>query len=78
MINSNYAISAGLSPKNDAIFKEDNSSPYANVIVIREDETNDPRVKQLVEAIQSKEVVETAKQIFHDQAIQAWEEENQK
>lgn len=76
LINTNYAISAGLSPKKDAIFHEDSHSPYANVIVIREDEANDPRIKQLVDAIQSKEVVETAKQIFHDQAIKAWDVEN--
>jgi D-methionine transport system substrate-binding protein len=73
IINTNYAISAGLSPKKDAIFYEDSHSPYANIIVIREDEANDPRIKQLVAAIQSNEVMETAKQIFNDQAIPAWQ-----
>lgn len=73
VINSNYAIPAGLYPTKDAIFHEGTDSPYANIIVIRTDETNDPRMKQLVAAIQSAEVVNAAKQIFNDQAIPAWQ-----
>ena len=46
VINTNYAIPAGLSPKKDAIYREDKSSPYANIIVIRDNEKNDPRMKQ--------------------------------
>lgn len=72
VINSNYAIPAGLSPAKDAIYHEDKDSPYANIIVARENEMNDPRMKQLVEAIQSEEVAAEAKKIFNDQAIAAW------
>lgn len=73
VINTNYAIPAGLSPTKDAIFHEDRASPYANIIVVREDEQNDPRVKQLVDSIQSDEVLKAAKKIFNDQAIPAWQ-----
>lgn len=73
IINSNYAIPAGLSPSKDAIFHEDSDSPYANIIVIREDEANDPRIKQLVASIQSDEVLQAAKHIFNEQAIPAWQ-----
>lgn len=72
VINTNYAIPAGLSPTKDAIFHEDKTSPYANLIVIREDESNDPRMQQLVKSIQSNETREAAKKIFNDQAIAAW------
>ena len=72
VINTNYAIPSGLSPTKDAILVEGSDSPYANIIVIREDETDDPRMKQLVAAIQSAEVMNAAKKIFHDQAIAAW------
>ena len=72
VINTNYAMPAGLSPNKDAIFHEDKSSPYANIIVIRTDETNDPRVKQLVAAIQSKAVEDKAAYIFGGEAIPAW------
>lgn len=72
VINTNYAIPAGLSPTKDAIFREGSESPYANVIVIREDEKNDPRINNLVAAIQSDEVKNAAKKIFNEEAIPAW------
>jgi len=72
VINTNYAIPAGLSPTKDAIFLEGKDSPYANLFVIREDEINDPRIKQLVAAFQSDTVRNAAKTIFKDQAIPAW------
>jgi D-methionine transport system substrate-binding protein len=71
-INTNYAIPSGLSPMTDAIFHEGPDSPYANIIVIRSDAQNDPRMKQLVSAFQSDEVLSAAKKIFNDQAIPAW------
>lgn len=73
IINTNYAVPAGYSPTKDAIFLEDASSPYANVIVIRESSKDDPRMSQLVAALQSPEVVSTARRVFHDQAITAWQ-----
>lgn len=72
VINTNYAIPAGLSPKKDALLLEGADSPYANIIVIRQDETNNPQIKQFVQAFQSKAVRDAAKTIFNDQAIAAW------
>lgn len=72
IINTNYAVPAGLSPTKDAIFLEDAKSPYANIIVIRTNEKDDPRMQQLVDAFQSPEVAAAAKKIFNDQAIPAW------
>jgi D-methionine transport system substrate-binding protein len=73
VINSNYAIPAGLSPSQDALVLEDSNSPYANIIVTRVDDANDPKIKQLVAAIQSPEVLKAAKEIFNGQAIPAWQ-----
>ena len=40
LINTNFAMEAGLNPLKDALFLEPKDSPYANVLVIREgDET---------------------------------------
>lgn len=72
IINTNYAIPAGLTPRKDALFIEGKDSPYANVIVIRKDEVNDPRMKQLVAALQSNAVLKATQQIFNGQAIVAW------
>lgn len=71
-INTNYAVAAGLSPVKDALFLEDKNSPYANIIVIRKDSVSDPRMKQLVESLQSDTVRDAAKRIFNNQAIPAW------
>jgi D-methionine transport system substrate-binding protein len=73
VINTNYAIPAGLSPTKDAILHEGPDSPYANIIVIRENELQDPRIKQLVAAFQSSAVLKAAADIFHGQAIPAWQ-----
>lgn len=72
VINTNYALPAGLIPSKDAIYREGADSPYANIIVVRTSAANDPRLKQLVMAIHSDAVLETAKKIFNDQAIRAW------
>ena len=72
VINTNFAIPAGLIPSKDAVFLEDKHSLYANIIVIRQDEINDPRIKQLVAAIQSDTVLKEAQKLFKDQAIKAW------
>lgn len=71
-INTNYAIPAGLSPAKDALFVEGPDSPYANIVAAREDNKNDPRLKELVEALHSQEVLKAAKHIFGDGAIAAW------
>jgi D-methionine transport system substrate-binding protein len=76
VINSNYAIPAGLSPAQDAIAREDSNSPYANIIVVRVEEANDPRIKQLVDAIQSPQVLKAADNIFKGQAIPAWQQKS--
>lgn len=73
MINTNYAIPAGLSPTKDAIFYEGSDSPYANIIVVREDEANNSNIKELVQAIQSSAVLKKAEEIFKGQAIPAWQ-----
>ena len=71
-INTNYAIPARLSPTKDALFHEDQNSPYANLVVIREDEKDAPWVAKLLAAIQSPEVRTAAMHIFAEQALPAW------
>ena len=56
VINSNYAISAGLDPMTDALAMEDGSSAYVNVLVCKEGNENEPKIKALVAALQSQQV----------------------
>lgn len=59
-INGNYALQGGFSSANDAIYIEDPNSEaaqtYANVIVVKEGNEENPAVLALVEALQSDAV----------------------
>ena len=53
VINSNYAIPAGLDPMTDALAMEDGSSDYVNVLVCKEGNENEPKIKALVAAVEN-------------------------
>lgn len=53
LINTNYALEAGLQPTEDALFIEGADSPYANIVVTRADNAGSDSVQKLVEALQS-------------------------
>lgn len=72
VINTTFAIPAGLSPSRDAIYIEGKDSPYANLIVIRRDSPKKPQLEQFVKAMNSPEVQAKAKELFGDGAIPAW------
>jgi D-methionine transport system substrate-binding protein len=56
LINSNYAIDAGLNPLEDSIAIENSESPYVNVIAVRKGDENKEAIKALVEVLRSKEI----------------------
>lgn len=56
LINSNYAIDAGLNPVEDSIAIEDSKSPYVNVIAVNKKDENNEAIKTLVEVLRSKEI----------------------
>lgn len=72
IINNNFAAQAGLDPEKEGLFSEDKDSPYANLIVSREDNKNDEKLKKFVQAYQSPEVESAAKQTFKGGAVKAW------
>ena len=53
-INSNYALGAGLNPTTDAAVSESaDSSPYVNILVVKEGNEQNPAVLALIEALHS-------------------------
>jgi D-methionine transport system substrate-binding protein len=56
VINTNFAVEAGLTPAKDAIAIEDKDSPYANVLVVRKADLDKPAIKALAKALNSPEV----------------------
>lgn len=72
VINTTFAIPAGLRPSRDALYTENKDSPYANIIVIRRNSTKKEQLALLVQALNSNEVQEKANALFGDAAIPAW------
>ena len=72
VINTTFALPAGLSPSHNALFTEGKDSPYANIIVIRRDTSKRPQLELFVKALNSDEVKAKAKKLFGDSAIPAW------
>jgi D-methionine transport system substrate-binding protein len=71
-INTNFAMEAGLKPKQDAIAIEDPKGPYVNIIAIREADRNKPWVAKLVAAYHSPEVKQFVDSKFGGAVITAW------
>ena len=58
VINSNYAINAGLNPVTDSLVIEGSSSAYANILAVKEGNESSDKVKALVAALESQQVVD--------------------
>ena len=58
MINTNYALEAGLKPSTDALVIEGADSPYVNFLVARPDNKDSVAIQKLAKALTSPEVKE--------------------
>ena len=58
VINSNYAINAGLNPVADSLTIEGSSSAYSNILAVKEGNEKAPEVLALIAALESKAVAD--------------------
>lgn len=58
LINTNYALEAGLSPSDDALVIEGSESPYVNILVTHADKAENAAVQSLINAIKTDAVKE--------------------
>ena len=58
VINANYAISAGLNPKTDALALEGSASAYGNILAVKEGNENSDLILALKAALESKKVAD--------------------
>lgn len=73
VINTNFALEAGLDPQTDAIAREAReNNPYANVIAVRSENRDDPAVRKFVEAYESPEVAAFLEARFKGAILPAW------
>ncbi|GLQ87576.1 MetQ/NlpA family ABC transporter substrate-binding protein [Dyella flagellata] len=72
LINTNYALAAGLNPGKDALLIENKDSPYVNYLVGRPDNKDDPRVQKLAQALTSPQVKAFIEQKYHGAVLPAF------
>lgn len=58
VINSNYAIAAGLKPTKDSLGIEGSASAYGNILAVKEGNENTPAIKALKAALESRQVAD--------------------
>ncbi len=58
VINSNYALDGGLNPAKDALGIEGSFSAYGNILCVKEGRENEPIIRALLAALESKQVAD--------------------
>lgn len=58
VINSNYAIEAGINPVTDSLATEGSSSAYGNILAVKEGNEESPKILALKAALESQQVAD--------------------
>ena len=69
VINSNYAINAGLNPVSDSLLIEGSASAYANILAVKEGNENEPKILALKAALESKQVADYISQQYNGSVV---------
>ncbi|ASY70520.1 MetQ/NlpA family ABC transporter substrate-binding protein [Sinorhizobium fredii] len=72
VINTNYALEAGLDPSKDPIAREGEKAPYVNIIAINGKDKDAPWVKTLVESYHNDTVKTFVNDTFKGSVIAGW------
>ncbi|RQD67970.1 MetQ/NlpA family ABC transporter substrate-binding protein [Campylobacter hepaticus] len=72
IINSNYALDAGLNPSKDTLFREDKNSPYVNYVVVRSEDKNSIKTQIIDEILRSDKFKAIIDEYYKDILIPAF------
>ncbi|MDU7310370.1 MAG: methionine ABC transporter substrate-binding lipoprotein MetQ [Aeromonas sp.] len=72
IINNTFAGQIGLTPTENGLFVEDKESPYVNLIVARENNKDDEKVKEFVQSFQTDEVFKKGTELFKGGLVKRW------
>ncbi|HDZ38019.1 MAG TPA: ABC transporter substrate-binding protein [Marinobacter sp.] len=72
LINTNYALEAGLNPTKDALIIEGSDSPYVNILVARPDNKDSEAMQKLAKALTSDDVREFIKEKYKGAVVPAF------
>lgn len=73
LINTNYALEAGLNPLEDALVIEGADSPYVNILVVRASQEESEAVQKLVAALRSPALAEFLLERYQGAVVPAFE-----
>lgn len=73
VITGNFALGAGISPVKEALILEDTRSQFPNVLVTRPELKDDKSLKALLNALQSKEMVDFMKEKYNGGVVPGFE-----
>lgn len=71
IINGNYALQAGMSAK-EAILLEDSRSPYANILVVRSSDIENPNLLKLKKALTSDKTKKFLEETYKGEVVPAF------
>lgn len=71
IINGNYALQAGMSAK-EAILLEDSRSPYANILVVRSSDIENPNLLKLKKALTSDKTKRFLEETYKGEVVPAF------
>ncbi len=74
VINSNYAISAGMNPVEQALAQEGAASAYANIVAVKSGNETSDKTKALVAALESKDVADYIANTYGGSVVSVVEE----
>lgn len=72
LINTNYALQAGLNPVKDALFIEDQKSPYVNILAARPDNKDSEELQKVAKALTSPEVKKFIEEKYQGSIVPAF------
>lgn len=72
VINTNYALEAGLNPNKNSLAIESKDSPYANILAIKKGDKNKPYIKALIKALNSPEIKKFIEEKYNGSIIPAF------
>ncbi len=72
LINTNYALEAGLNPQEDALAIEGSESPYVNYLVARPDNRDSEAMQKLADALTSEAVREFIDEEYEGAVVPAF------
>ncbi len=72
VINSNWALQAGLQPTEDGLIMEESDAPYANLVAVRKGEEKEEKYTKLMNALRSEKVKKFIEEKYEGAVVPAF------